>query len=175
MKIRIHDAIGKNLISTKYFILQGEASNDLGNIIERWENSIAMLKQEISKKEENTDAIKYLLNAAKSAGVKIILKGRIPTNKRVLEMVMAAGAEALTNLVRHTQIRTLKITFEQKTYSEKIVFCNDENQISFIQEGGGLSSLRKRVEMMGGQMKIRMDHRFLLEIELPQTGGGDRL
>lgn len=175
MKIRIHDAIGQNLIATKYFILQGEASNDLGNIIERWENSIAMLKQEISKKEENTDAIKYLLNAAKSAGVKIILKGRIPTNKRVLEMVMAAGAEALTNLVRHTQIRTLKITFEQKTYSEKIVFCNDENQISFIQEGGGLSSLRKRVEMMGGQMKIRMDHRFLLEIELPQTGGGDRL
>lgn len=175
MKIRIHDAIGQNLITTKYFLLQGEARNDLFKIIERWENSIAMLKQEISKEEETTDSIKYLINAARSAGVRVVLEGRIPNNQKILEMVVAAGAEALTNLVRHTKIRTLKIIFEHKRYSEKIIFLNEGNQISSIQEGGGLSSLRKRVETMGGQMKIRMNDRFSLEIEIPQTEGGDSL
>lgn len=175
MKIRIHDAIGQNLITTKYFLLQGEASNDLEKIIERWKDAIAMLKQEISGKEVITDSMKYLINAAQSAGVQVIIEGRVPKDKKILEMVMAAGAEALTNLVRHTKIRTLKIIFEQKTHSQKITFSNDENQISSIQEGGGLSSLRKRVEMTGGQMKIRMDDKFSLEIEVPQTERGDRL
>lgn len=175
MKIRIHDAIGQNLITTKYFLLQGEARNDIEKIIERWENAIAMLKQEISKEEEDTDSMKYLMNAAQSAGVKVTVEGKIPEDQKVLEIVMAAGAESLTNLVRHTQIRTLNITFEQKAYSEKIIFSNVGNQISSMQEGGGLSSLRKRVETMGGQMKIKMDDRFSLEIEIPQTEGGDSL
>ena len=175
MKVRIHDAIGQNLITTKYFLLQGKTRNDLFKIIERWENSIAMLKQEISKEEESTDSIKYLINAAQSAGVRVILEGRIPNNQKILEMVISAGAEALTNLVRHTKIRILKIIFEHKRYSEKITFLNEGNQIFSMQEGGGLSSLRKRVETMGGQMKIRMDDRFSLEIEIPQTEGGDSL
>lgn len=175
MKVRIHDAIGQNLITTKYFLLQGEVQNDIQKILEKWQHSIAMLKQEVSKEEEATDSIKYLINAAQSAGVKIVLEGKVPGDKKVLEMIMAAGAEALTNLVRHTQIRTLKIRFEQQIYSEKIIFSNDGNHIHSIREGGGLSSLRKRVETMGGQMNIRMEEKFSLEIEIPQTERGDEI
>lgn len=175
MKVRIHDAIGQNLITTKYFLLQGETQNDIQKILEKWQHSIAMLKQEVSKEEEATDSIKYLINAAQSAGVKIVLEGKVPGDKKVLEMIMAAGAEALTNLVRHTQIRTLKIRFEQQIYSEKIIFSNDGNHIHSIREGGGLLSLRKRVETMGGQMNIRMEEKFSLEIEIPQTERGDEI
>ena len=230
LKMRIHDAIGQNLIATKYFLLQGSADGrqedreklqrykeklqedgeklqehsekpeenrkkwqnriekleedgrklqkqrekDIAQILKKWEHAVAMLRHEIQEKEES-DALQYLTDAAQSAGVQILVEGRMPQSTREQEMIVVAGAEALTNAVRHARADKLWITISENSDGYIIDFKNKENENHKIQEGGGLSSLRKRVENMGGSMKIIADTDFILKIILPKRERGDFL
>lgn len=173
MKMRIHDSIGQNLIATKYFLLQDKMESDLSEILGKWNQSIAMLKQEVYQEQDTNDAVKNLIHAAKSVGVQIIFEGEIPKSGKTLDILIAAGAEALTNLVRHTKEKILKIKNEKTPYTTKLIFSNDKNTVSYIKEGGGLSSLRAKVEQAGGTMKIITNHLFSIEIELPEVIGGN--
>lgn len=166
LKIRIHDAIGQNLIATKYFLLQGHEKNDVSQILNQWKRSVAMLYQEVE--EEQTNVLQYLMSAAKSAGVKIILQGEIPESTKIQEMIVAAGAEALTNAVRHAKADILWIEIKETSYEYIIDFRNEKNQCHQVSEGGGLSSLRKRIEDRKGSMEIFTDEDFILRIRLPK-------
>lgn len=167
LKVRIHDAIGQNLIATKYFLLQGQDKNAIPQILNKWHQSVAMLRQEIEE-EEKTDVFQYLIDAARSAGVKIVLKGKLPQATKIQEMIVAAGAEALTNAVRHAKADTLWISIRETAYTYVIDFKNEQNQNHQVSEGGGLSSLRKRLEHMGGSMEVIADRNFVLKITLPK-------
>ena len=171
LKVRIHDSIGQNLIATKYFLLQQQDSNAIPHILNKWHQSVAILRQEIEE-EETTDVFQYLMDAAKSAGVKIVLKGKLPQVTKIQEMIVAAGAEALTNAVRHAKADTLWISMKETAYTYVIDFKNEQNQNHQISEGGGLSSLRKRLEHMGGNMEIIVDTDFVLKITLPKIERG---
>lgn len=171
LKVRIHDSIGQNLIATKYFLLQQQDSNAIPQILNKWYQSVAMLRQEIEE-EETTDVFQYLMDAAGSAGVKIVLKGKLPQTTKIQEMIVAAGAEALTNAVRHAKADTLWINIRETEYTYVIEFKNEQNQNHQITEGGGLSSLRKRLEHMGGNMEIIADTDFVLKIMLPKMERG---
>ena len=173
LKIRIHDAIGQNLIATKYFLLQGHEKNDISQILNQWKRSVAMLYQEVE--EEETNALKYLMNAAQSAGVKIVLQGEIPESTKIQEMIVAAGAEALTNAVRHAKADTLWIEMKETSYEYIIDFRNEKNQCNQLSEGGGLSFLRKRIEDIKGSMEIFTDKDFILRIRLPKIERGELL
>lgn len=181
LKMRIHDAIGQNLIATKYFLLQGSADrwqedkkSDITQILRKWEHSMSMLRHEV-REEKNSDALQYLIDAAQSAGVQILLDGQVPQSTRVQEMIVAAGAEALTNAVRHARADKLWIIISETSNSYIIDFKNEKNKNHEVREGGGLSSLRKRVENMGGSMKIIADTDFILKIILPRRERGDLL
>lgn len=181
LKMRIHDAIGQNLIATKYFLLQGSADrrqedkkNDVAQILKKWEHSVAMLRHEVQE-EEKSDVLQYLIDAAQSAGVQILIEGQVPQSTKVQEMIVAAGAEALTNAVRHARADKLWIIISETSDSYIIDFKNEKNKNHEVREGGGLSSLRKRIENMGGSMKVITDMDFILKIILPKRERGDFL
>lgn len=216
LKIRIHDAIGQNLIATKYFLLQesvdrwqedteklqgysGKSLEDeakrqariekteengrklqkqrkkeITQILKKWEYAVDMLRHEVQEEEEK-DVLQYLTDAAQSAGVQILLDGQVPQSTRVQEMIVAAGAEALTNAVRHARADKLWIIISETSDSYIIDFKNEKNKNHEVREGGGLSSLRKRIENMGGSMKVITDMDFILKIILPKRGKGDFL
>lgn len=174
LKVRIHDAIGQNLIATKYFLLQGHRESDIELILKKWEQSVSMLRHEVQEEEER-NALQYLTDAAQSAGVEILLEGQVPRSTRVQEMIVAAGAEALTNAVRHARADKLWITISEISDSYIIDFKNEKNKNHDIQEGGGLSSLRKRLEGIGASMEIITDTDFILKIIVPKTERGEFL
>lgn len=202
LKMRIHDAIGQNLIVTKYFLLQKSADrrqdpaerlqgyrgktqedeeklqeqkkNDIAQILKKWEYAVAMLRHEVQE-EEKSDALQYLLDAAQSAGVQILIEGQVPRAIKVQEMIVVAGAEALTNAVRHARADKLWISISETSDSYIIDFKNEKNKNYEVREGGGLSSLRKRIENMGGSMKVITDMDFILKIILPKRERGDFL
>lgn len=181
LKMRIHDAIGQNLIATKYFLLQGSADrrqedkkNDVAQILKKWEHSVEMLRHEVQE-EEKSDVLQYLIDAAQSAGVQILIEGQVPQAAKVQEMIVVAGAEALTNAVRHARADKLWIIISETSDSYIIDFKNEKNKNHEVREGGGLSSLRKRIENMGGSMKVITDMDFILKIILPKRERGDFL
>lgn len=171
MKVRIHDSIGQNLLATRYFLAQeaqGIEGLSLEPVLQKWHQSIAMLRRE-EMPEETKGALKYLTDAAESAGVKVVVSGAMPDRGAAVEFIVAAGAEALTNAVRHADAKTLKIAIHEMPLVYVAVFTNDgEQPETTVQEGGGLSGLRKRIETAGGTMSVSAQPEFMLKITIPK-------
>ena len=79
-----------------------------------------------------------------------------------------ASIEALTNAVRHAQADQLYINFSESFSGEKcICFSNNGKQPEgVLLEGGGLSSLRTKIEQAGGSMELHTQPEFCLIIRL---------
>ena len=115
MKIQIHDSIGQNLMMTRYYLAQeaqGASRKDLTPILQRWLHTIALLRREVEP-DESKGAFQYLTDAAGSAGVEVLLQGEMPEDDRAVELITAAGAEALTNAVRHAGAKQLRVNVSQ--------------------------------------------------------------
>lgn len=169
-KVRIHDEIGQDLMATRYFLMRGAEEKNLHGIIEKWRKSVAVLKREV-RPGEYTGVIKYLTDAARSAGVDVAVDGELPEEGTVMELIVAAGAEALTNAVRHAGAKQLRISVREMPFIYVVEFTNDGSAPdSPIREGGGLSSLRSRVESAGGVMSVTVESGFKLRVTIPKEG-----
>lgn len=173
MKIQIHDSIGQNLMMTRYYLAQeaqGASRKDLTPILQRWLHTIALLRREVEP-DESKGAFQYLTDAAGSAGVDVLLQGEMPEDDRAVELITAAGAEALTNAVRHAGAKQLRVNVSQTDLVCSAVFTNDGRRPSKpLQEGGGLKGLRRRIEGEGGTMTVSADPEFTLTVTIPKEG-----
>ncbi len=170
-KIQIHDSIGRNLMMTRYYLAMGMQQSlvpDLDMILNKWQHTISLLRYE-KEPDELQETFKYLTDAASYAGVEIVLHGEIPRESRLAELVTAAGAEALTNAVRHAGARQLTVKVFLNESNCCAVFTNDGLPPEKpLQEGGGLTGLRSRIEGEGGTVTISADPEFTLMITIPR-------
>ena len=89
------------------------------------------------------------------------------------QLAETAAHECLTNLVRHAGGSRLEVIGTQEADGWHICCRNDgAPPAGPIVEGGGLSSLRARVEAAGGAMKVEHAPRFALRLLLPDENGG---
>lgn len=176
MKVRIHDSIGQNLLATRHLLSQEDnmiCRRSAEQILQKWRRSVAMLKQE-SEPEKPAGALKYLVDAARSAGVNVKVDGEFPQTGAAAELIVAAGAEALTNAVRHGEAKTLWISVSQTDLVYRVSFTNDGKvPAGALQEGGGLSGLRRRIEAAGGTMAINGKPEYMLTVTIPREGKVD--
>ena len=170
-KIRIHDAIGQDLMASRYLIFSGGSDGDADAVFEKWRRTIALLKNG-SEGVESTGVMKYIADAAGSAGVELVVEGVMPEATHIQELIVAAGAEALTNAVRHADASRLAISIRKTGNMYRVDFANDSSTSgcsgnSKVCEGGGLSSLRRRIEEHGGLMSVTSGNEFILSIVIP--------
>ena len=173
MKVQLHDSIGQNLLSTRHLLMQ-EAERlsqvDAEQVLKKWRRSIAMLRQE-AEPEKPAGGLHYLIDAARSAGVEVDMTGNFPQAGLTAELITSAGAEALTNAVRHAGAKTLRITASETKLVYRVSFTNDGRVPEGpLQEGGGLSGLRRRIEDAGGTMSVSIEPEFMLMITIPREG-----
>ena len=173
MKIQIHDSIGQNLMMTRHYLLQeaqGASNQDPALILQNWQHTIALLRREVEP-DKSKGVVQYLIDAAESAGVEVLLQGELPQESRVVELITAAGAEALTNAVRHADAKQLRMKVSQTDLVCSVVFTNDGRRPEKpLQEGGGLTGLRRRIEGEGGTMTVSADPEFSLTVTIPKEG-----
>lgn len=161
-----HDEMGRLLVETRQYLSTGTA--DLNRLLPRWKLNASMMQEE-TKDPEVADMLEELQQVATSIGVTIQSRGEFPSTSRLCEIVLAAGAESLTNLVRHGQGNELEIISSQREQGWHIILRNNGTipQVP-IQEGGGLSTLRRKVEEVGGSLKVEADTVFQLILWLPE-------
>lgn len=173
VKIQIHDSIGQNLMRTRYYLTQELDSSQIDNmedILQKWNHTVAFLKGEASM-EKHSNALDHLVEAGKSAGVDVMIEGELPSDSDLTELIAAAGAEALTNAVRHAGATRLMLHVSCTSTSCTAVFSNDGRVPGPVfREGGGLQGLRRRIEDRKGTMSIRVEPEFILTISLPVEG-----
>ena len=168
IKSRIHRELGQALLASRRYLLN-ETDNQ-NPPIERWQQIIALLRKE-AEPQENESPMAMLNRAAKATGVRLEITGELPQDNDVQKMFVQAAAEALTNAISHANAKTLYVHFLHDVYDYIGQFTNDGAQpTENIVEGGGLSSLRRKIEREGGMMMVDSVPEFTLTVTLPMKG-----
>ena len=174
MKIRIHDAMGRALVATRYYLSGSRESGEQisgSELTALWKE--ALLFRSIANQEEYDDRIlEELESAADAIGLKITVDGELPLrNPGAMNMILSAARECLTNASRHADAEQLMIRVRREEGPFLTVeFRNDGRPPEGpVREGGGLSSLRQLVESRMGRMEIQSTPEFALILRIPET------
>lgn len=170
-KIRVHDGLGQCLLAAKRCILTPVTEEEKTAVLELWRQNVALIQTPPEQSEE-ADGLADLLAAAKAVGVSILFTDSLPPERTAARtLTEAAIHECLTNTVRHARGSELYVEVTQKGPSW-IIRCTDNGTPPNgpIQEGGGLSSLRRRVERAGGTMRVEAAPRFMLTLTIEEGG-----
>ena len=97
--------------------------------------------------------------------ISFLQTGELPKQERVAYLLTCAVRECVTNAVRYAEATELYVGFSE-TEAEASVTISNNGKIpeSEIVEGGGLSTLRRRVERAGGVMTVQSLPNFKLTV-----------
>jgi signal transduction histidine kinase len=122
-----------------------------------------------------TEEFKIWKKTFESHGVHIVLKGEFPRNIEKGHLVMGIAREAVTNAVRHGLATEVTIELEIAEEQLRLIITDNgqaKSQISQAQgailEGGGISGMRERVQLLGGTVTVTGSPCFTLSIEIPK-------
>lgn len=165
-KIRIHDDMGKILLTTKHKLSNNMLLEEKEELFDFWKLEIDALKS--NDKREKKNNLQVIKDAAKMVGVKIEYFGDKPKSNTIIEKILVnAMHECLTNTVMHANGKRMKVIVENNKGLWTIKITNDgKKPQKKIVEGGGLTNLRYLVEQEFGKMVIDSSPYFELTIEI---------
>ncbi|MBQ7623662.1 MAG: hypothetical protein IJS65_00115 [Clostridia bacterium] len=168
MKTRVHNDIGKSLIALSDLMNGGKGSTD---------EEMRVLKRAVSlitrSAPESPRTLKSAVREAKELNVGLEISGAAPLSPETEEILTAAASECVTNCVRHAKGTRVYLELSETKDGIRALFTNDGAPPNGkIKEGGGLSSLRRRVQDAGGEMLISREPRFALSVKLPKRRNG---
>lgn len=166
MKMRIHSQVGETLQKVRRYYAKDCPQNDKQDIILELESVAKSLMGEIGNNDEG-DVLEEILRLADSLGLKVNVIGAIPSGEKKKDVIIKAIRECLINTIRHAKGNevTAFITTSENHTQVKIT-NNGILPTQPITEGGGLTSLRRKVEKIGGQMVVEIEQQFALRITL---------
>ena len=166
MKMRVHDDIGHSILSARKALLTDESIDTIKDNALVWEKSIELLYHS-NNMPDDFDDIGYAEERAAALGVAIVRNGEFPESKALRRLIAFAVRESVTNCVRHAGGTKVFVTTKKESGSFLVRITNDGNAPQTeITEGGGLSSLRKRIEKSGGKMLVQSLPFFELSVFL---------
>ncbi len=164
-KIHVHDDVGRSLLAVRSYLTQPVEKRDRRELLLLWHHTVAVLKNE-AVPVSHTDDWKLLLKAAEAVDVKIVKNGRLPADKKMQEVIIAALHECLTNTVKHAKGNRLYLDIHSGEEALTAKITNNGKQPSGeIKETGGLKNLRHIVESAGAEMTVESMPRFLLKVK----------
>ena len=134
------------------------------------------LPEELSGREAVTtaaDRLETLCRLMQEIGVTLIIDGNLPAKESLAWLGMDIITEAVTNSVRHGLASEVYISLGQSggNFSMRIT-DNGIPPKSEPVEGGGLSSIRRKVGLFDGSVRVETKPRFVLSVFIP---GGETL
>ena len=167
-KIGIHSELGQTLLATRSYLLDNNENKVIP--VEAWKRSIALLRQNIVENAEQF-TLQTLIQTATAFGISVEVTGQMPEQKAFEKLFLEAATEALTNAVRHADAKTLHIRLTETEMDYMVCFRNDGKiPETTVTEGGGLGSLRRKVETAGGLMQIDCQPEYSLTVTMPKGG-----
>lgn len=162
MKMRVHDDIGRSVIATRRLLRQNRPTGELD--IATWKNAVQLLKHDNAIPEDNY-AFTELVSDASGIGIQILKEGELPSDAAAAEIFLVAIRECMTNAVHHAGATELYVKMNcDKDTAYAGISNNGAIPQGKITEGGGLSSLRSRIEKKGGTMEVISEPEFQLKV-----------
>ena len=166
IKAKLHSDLGQALVATRRY-LQDE-DGVIESPVDLWKQNFAVLRAQMETKETD-DPLEMMQRAAAGAGVRVEISGTRPQQPQIDKLFCQAALETLTNAVRHAEATVLQIELAENEDSCTACYSNNGRlpEVELV-EGGGLGSLRSRVENQGGNMVISCAPAFALTITVPK-------
>ncbi|MCQ2549731.1 MAG: hypothetical protein MJ134_06800 [Lachnospiraceae bacterium] len=158
-KILVHEKLGSALLQTKVAV----SSHNEGEIdasLSLWESIIngltVSLKEadQVKNRSRGTNLLSELMEVSTMLNVNFKIEGNLPQNKEVSYTISLLANEAITNAVRHGKATEVTMKIYDKDGIKVVTSNNGKPANSEIREGGGLSSIRERIEKTGGTLEI---------------------
>jgi signal transduction histidine kinase len=171
-KMRIHDEMGKCLVAAQKY-LNGERNGNIPDSLARsWQKALALLKSESAAQEE--DMLQEIRKTCEFMKLSFIKTGELPGQDDAAYLLVCAVRECVTNAVRYAKSSELYADFSETQNQVGVTVTN--NGIvpdGPIREGGGLSTLRRRIERAGGTMDVQSQPYFKLTVTVPKRMEGE--
>lgn len=155
---------------TKNVLTEDNDEQSEWELFSAWENVIAdMENAAVVTETREVSPQKELIQVADLIGCRVEFQGRQPPERKALLLLYAAIREALTNAVKHAGADKLTISVSENNGRYDVEIRNNGRAVNQpIQEGGGLSSLRKRLEQDGATMSYRYNDSVTLILTIPK-------
>lgn len=168
-KMYIHDEMNRLMLLTSAnadMEVKGEEFNSTMTI---WRNNAILLGNNAVRRKSNSD-ISDINKLSRLLGIHLNWEGepiRSLTDKNG-EIIIVVVREALANAVKHAEATELTIDIQVMDAKAQITISNDGRlPEGKINEGGGLSNIRKMVEEAEGTCTYQWKEQFCIRIELP--------
>lgn len=163
-RVNLHSCLGQALLTTRHFIQYENGSME--QILGMWHRNIDVLKLE-AEPQTDMDSFSELKANAQVVGIRVETTGVIPGEPAPKRLLALAGVEAVINAGKHGEARTVRIDIEETEQTYIARYTNDGRAPrGQIAEGGGLSSLRAKIERAGGEMRVQSTPEFVLTVIL---------
>lgn len=165
MKMRVHDDLGYSVLAARR-MLEQDSEEKSEAFLAQWNRILRLLRNDNEPEEAAHQMVEERSGAL---GVKIFYTGEKlddPGMEKLLDVILL---EALSNSVRHAGATELYVEITGKAHSWVIVITNNGRKPEKeIEEGGGLSAIRKKVENCNGTVCIRSFPDYSLTIMIPK-------
>ncbi len=166
-RVRLHDAMGEDLLTMKKLLLTGGDEQDPEALRARLRRNISFLREE--NDADAADEFEVLLQTAGRLGVRVEITGELPREGEQRRVVATGLHENLTNLLRHARGNLLRMELQQKDGALTVRFSgNSTPPAGPVREIGGLRMLRTMTEELGGHMTVTCAPVFTVTLELPK-------
>ncbi len=166
-KMRVHDEMGRCLVAAQKYLWQDSEESIPDSVVQSWQRAVSTLKYNNDTADE--DMLSQIRKACSSLKVGFIQTGGLPGQERTAYLLTCAVRECVTNAVRHGEASELYAVFSETASTAAVTVTNNGKQPQGeISEGGGLSTLRRRVEREGGTMIVQSLPRFQLTVTVPK-------
>ena len=170
-KMRVHDEMGRCLIAAQKYLQEGSNESIPDSVAIAWQRAVSMIKYNNETADE--DMLSQIRKTCKSIKLGFVQTGKLPNEESDAYLLTCAVRECVTNAVRYAGASELYADFTETETDATVVVYNDGKQPdSEIIEGGGLSTLRRRVERAGGSMTVQSRPRFKLTVTVPKGKEG---
>lgn len=170
-KMRVHDEMGKCLVAAQKYLKEGCVESIPDSLAAAWQRAVSMLKYSNDAPDE--DLLLQIRKTCEYVKLAFIQTGMLPKQDRAAYLLTCAVRECVTNAVRYAEGTELYATFSETEADATVTVTNNgkvpERQIV---EGGGLSTLRRRVERSGGSMTVQSSPEFKLTVTVPKEKEG---
>lgn len=166
-KMRVHDEMGKCLLVAQQYLKEDPAKPLPAGMVSSWQRAVSMLKY--SNETQDEDMLLQIRKTCEFVQLEYVQTGALPAQEKVAYLLTCAVRECVTNAVRYAEATELYVDFSETEAAASVVITNNgKSPEGEIKEGGGLSTLRRRIEREGGTMQLQAQPVFRLKVTVPK-------
>lgn len=159
----LHNQLGQVLLMGRYYINHQDITDPKMVYAATRQMNQFLLGEAKEPYQGEEDSIIQAVSMAGSIGIKVIMNGPAPENSDVRKILSKAITECAANTIKHAEGNTITVNMSADNGRTHISITNNgKPPKGEITESGGLLSLRRDVENLGGSVQIESEPEFNL-------------